>query len=132
MAHACRPARLSHAMSKPAIVGVDTGQAPQSGPVKRIVIIVAWIVVAAAFANLLGWDIRGWCEELWDMITGISREYVVAGVALMTLKTTVTAYAWYTILRYAYPGEVRFRIVLAAYATCVALNNLLPANLGTS
>jgi uncharacterized membrane protein YbhN (UPF0104 family) len=49
----------------------------------------------------------------------------------MTLKTTATAYAWYAILRYAYPGEVQFRIVLAAYATCVALNNVLPANLGT-
>jgi uncharacterized membrane protein YbhN (UPF0104 family) len=56
---------------------------------------------------------------------------VVAGILLMTLKTTATAYAWYTILRYAYPGEVAFRIVLAAYATCVALNNILPANLGT-
>jgi uncharacterized membrane protein YbhN (UPF0104 family) len=104
---------------------------PQRGPVKRIVIIVAWLVAAAAFANLVGWDIRGWCEEVWDTIAGISRQYVIAGILLQTLKTTATAFAWYTILRYAYPGEVAFRIVLAAYATCVALNNVLPANLGT-
>jgi uncharacterized membrane protein YbhN (UPF0104 family) len=105
--------------------------APQRGPVKRIVIIVAWLVAAAAFANLVGWDIRSWCEQVWDTITGISRQYVIAGILLQTLKTTATAFAWYTILRYAYPGEVTFRIVLAAYATCVALNNVLPANLGT-
>ena len=49
----------------------------------------------------------------------------------MTVQTTATAYAWYTILRFAYPGEVSFRIVWAAYAACVALNNVLPANLGT-
>src|SRR5262249_37324699 len=61
----------------------------------------------------------------------ISAEYVIAGVLLMTLKTTATAYAWYWILKVAYPGEVQFRIVFAAYATCVALNGLLPANLGT-
>src|SRR5262249_47527321 len=80
--------------------------------------------------NLVGWDIRGWCENLWDTINDISREYVIAGILLMTVKTTATAFAWYSILRYAYPGEVAFRIVFAAYATCVALNNLLPANLG--
>jgi uncharacterized membrane protein YbhN (UPF0104 family) len=119
-------------MSGAAGVGVEVRPGPPPGsPIKRIVIIVAWIVAASAFANLVGWDIRGWCEELWDTITGISREYVIAGVILQTIKTTATAYAWYTILRYAYPGEVRFRIVLSAYATCVALNNLLPANLGT-
>jgi uncharacterized membrane protein YbhN (UPF0104 family) len=115
-----------------AAVGVDTAPDPPKGhPVRRIVVIVAWCVAAAAFANLVGWDFRGWFHDLWETLTGISREYIVAGVLLMTLKTTATAYAWYTILRFAYPGEVRFRIVLAAYATCVALNNLLPANLGT-
>jgi uncharacterized membrane protein YbhN (UPF0104 family) len=105
--------------------------APRGHPVKRIVIIVAWLVAGAAFANLVGWDFRGWLDDVWDTVTGIALEYVVAGILLMTLKTTATAYAWYTILRYAYPGEVTFRIVFAAYATCVALNNVLPANLGT-
>jgi uncharacterized membrane protein YbhN (UPF0104 family) len=100
-------------------------------PLRRIVLIVAGVVAAAAFASLLGWDIRGWFEQLWDTITTISPEYVVAGIVTETVKTTATAYAWYAILAYAYPGEVRFRQVLAAYATCVALNFVLPANLGT-
>jgi uncharacterized membrane protein YbhN (UPF0104 family) len=119
-------------MTGAAAVATESGSEPPRGsPIKRFALIVAWIVAAAAFANLVGWDIRSWAESLWDTVTGISREYVVAGILLMTLKTTATAYAWYWILRYAYPGEVQFRIVLAAYATAVALNNLLPANLGT-
>jgi len=104
--------------------------APRS-TVRRVAVIVGWTIAVAAFANLVGWDIRGWCEGLWDTITAISAKYVVAGVILMTVKTTATAYAWYWILKFAYPGEVQFRVVFAAYATCVALNNLLPANLGT-
>ena len=43
----------------------------------------------------------------------------------------LTALGWYGILRYAYPGGVTFMPVLAAYATGVALNNFLPANIGT-
>ena len=30
--------------------------------------------------------------------------YIVAGVALKTVQTSLTAYAWYSILRFAYPG----------------------------
>ena len=122
----------SNVMSTEAVVGADAGRGPPSGrPLKRIVTIVAWFVAAFAFAHLVGWDVRGWFGDLWDTITALEREYVVAAVILMTIKTTATAYAWFTILRYAYPGEVRFRIVFAAYATCVALNGVLPANLGT-
>jgi uncharacterized membrane protein YbhN (UPF0104 family) len=100
-------------------------------PLRRIVFIVACVVAGGAFASLLGWDIRGWFQQLWDTITTISAEYVVAAVVAETVKTTATAFAWYSILKYAYPGEVRFRQVWAAYATCVALNFVLPANLGT-
>ena len=100
-------------------------------PIRRIVVIVAFVVAAGALATLLGWDIRGWFDRLWDTITTISTEYIVAGIVAETVKTTATAYAWYAILTYAYPGEVRFRQVFAAYAACVALNFVLPANLGT-
>jgi uncharacterized membrane protein YbhN (UPF0104 family) len=100
-------------------------------PVRRILFIIAVVVAAGAFATLVGWDIRGWFERLWDTITTISAEYVVAGVVGETVKTTATAYAWYAILVYAYPREVRWRQVWAAYAACVALNFVLPANLGT-
>jgi uncharacterized membrane protein YbhN (UPF0104 family) len=89
------------------------------------------IVVIGALANLLGWDIRAWFSELWDTITEISAAYLVAGVALKTVQTTTTAFAWYSILRFAYPGRVRWRDILACYAASVALNGILPANIGT-
>ncbi len=85
----------------------------------------------AAFASLVGWDIRTWFSDLWHTLKSISVEYVVAAVAALIVQTTATAFAWFSILRGAYPGEVRWREVWAAYSACVALNNILPANLGT-
>jgi uncharacterized membrane protein YbhN (UPF0104 family) len=90
------------------------------------------IVVIGAAANLLGWDIRGWFQQLWDTLTTISIQYIVAGCVLLTVQTVATAYAWYSILRYGYPDAgVRWLEVLAAYAASVGLNCILPANLGT-
>jgi uncharacterized membrane protein YbhN (UPF0104 family) len=89
------------------------------------------LVAIAAAANLLGWDISGWLSDVWDTITTISAGYIVAAVIAMTIQTTATAFAWYSILRFAYPGKIRWRDVLAAYAVSVALNNVLPANIGT-
>jgi uncharacterized membrane protein YbhN (UPF0104 family) len=90
------------------------------------------LVVIGAAAYLLGWDIRGWFRELWDTITGISVGYLLAGIACLIVQTTATAFAWFSILRYAYPaGGVRWREILACYAASVALNCILPANLGT-
>src|SRR5205085_1507089 len=60
----------------------------------------------------------------------ISLGYLLAGIALKTVQTTATAFAWYAILRFAYPAA-RFRLVLACYAASVALNGILPANLGS-
>src|SRR3954468_17714879 len=98
--------------------------------VRRLLIWALVIVVIAAAADLLGWDIRGWFSNLWDTITEISAAYLVAGIALKTVQTTLTAFAWFAILRYAYP-TTSFRVVLACYATSVALNGFLPANIGT-
>ncbi|HST17369.1 MAG TPA: YbhN family protein [Gaiellaceae bacterium] len=90
------------------------------------------VVVSGAVASLLGWDIRGWFEELWDTITTISAEYLVAACALLSVQTVATAFAWYSILRFGYPnGGVRLRQVVAAYAASVAVNGIVPANLGT-
>ncbi len=107
--------------------------APEEGKhlqLKRLVIGALVIVVIGAAANLLGWDIWDWFQDVWDTITEISIGYLLAGIALKTLQTTATAFAWYSILRYAYP-TARFRLVLACYAASVALNGILPANLGT-
>ena len=88
------------------------------------------IVVIGAAANLLGWDIAGWLQSLWDSLTAVSIWYVLAGIAVKTLQTTATAFAWYSIVHFAY-GKVSFLQVLACYAASVALNTILPANLGT-
>jgi uncharacterized membrane protein YbhN (UPF0104 family) len=110
----------------------DAERPPKGGATaRRIILIVIAVISAAAFANLLGWDIRGWFHELWDTIKTIDAAHVALAVVWMTIQTTATAFAWYTILRFAYPYEVRWRIIWASYALCVALNNLLPANLGT-
>jgi uncharacterized membrane protein YbhN (UPF0104 family) len=112
--------------------GTETrARVQKAHPARRILLIVAIVVVAGALANLIGWDIRGWFEALWDTINGISAGYVVGAVVALTVQTVATSYAWNAILRFAYPGEIRFREVLAAYAASVALNGVLPANLGT-
>jgi uncharacterized membrane protein YbhN (UPF0104 family) len=99
---------------------------------KRLVIWLALIVVIGFVAYLLGWNIRGWFSELWDTLTQISVKYLVPALVLQTLQTLFTAVAWLAILRYAYPDSgVPARQVIACYATSVALNTFLPANLGT-
>jgi uncharacterized membrane protein YbhN (UPF0104 family) len=89
------------------------------------------LVVGGALANLLGWDLRGWFSELWDTLTSISFASLAANCALKTVQTIATAFAWYSILKYAYPQGARWRDILAGYAVSVALNGILPANLGT-
>ncbi len=82
--------------------------------------------------ELLGVDVAGWFSDLWDALTGIGLGYLVAGWALQTAQTTLTALGWHSILRAAYPrAPLPYRQVLAAYATGVALNGFLPANIGT-
>ena len=98
---------------------------------ERLLELVVLLAVIGAAAYLLGWDISGWFADLWDTLTQISLAYIIGAVALKTVQTTATAFAWYSILRFAYPGRVRWLDILACYATSVALNGILPANLGT-
>jgi uncharacterized membrane protein YbhN (UPF0104 family) len=98
---------------------------------KRLLVGALVLAVAGALANLLGWDIRGWFQQLWDTINDISPGYLVAAVALKTVQTTATALGWYAILSFAYPGRVHALQVIACYAASVAMNSVLPANLGT-
>jgi uncharacterized membrane protein YbhN (UPF0104 family) len=100
--------------------------------VKRLLIGALGIVVIGAFANLVGWDLRGWFSDLWDTISEISIGYLVAAVTLKTVQTSLTAFGWYSILKFAYGGgAVRWRDIWACYAASVALNGILPANIGT-
>jgi uncharacterized membrane protein YbhN (UPF0104 family) len=99
--------------------------------VKRLLVGALAILVIGAFANLVGWDLRGWFSNLWDTVSTISAGYLVAAVSLKTVQTSLTAFGWYSILRFAYPGLIRWRDVWACYAASVALNGILPANIGT-
>jgi uncharacterized membrane protein YbhN (UPF0104 family) len=99
--------------------------------IRRILTGALVVIVIGALASLLGWGIRDWFSDLWDTMSSISAKYLVAGVVLKTVQTTLTAFGWYSILRFAYPDRVRFIDIVACYAASVALNGILPANLGT-
>jgi uncharacterized membrane protein YbhN (UPF0104 family) len=102
---------------------------------RRLLKIVAWLVVIVLLLivlRLLGVDVWGWIKSVWDTLTEISAKYLVVGYIFQTLQTTLTALAWYFILRAGFPrGSVTYLQILAAYAAGVALNGFLPANLGT-
>jgi uncharacterized membrane protein YbhN (UPF0104 family) len=103
-------------------------------PSRRILRIAAWIagtLALLAALHLAGIDVLGWFEELWSTLTEISIGYIIVGCLFQGAQTMLTALGWYGILRYAYPGGVTYMPVLAAYATGVALNNFVPANMGT-
>jgi uncharacterized membrane protein YbhN (UPF0104 family) len=102
---------------------------------RRLLKVLAWlggIAAALIVLNLLGCDISGWISDLWDTLTDISLAYIIPGLALQTVQTTMTALAWYFILQAGFPdGGVDYRQILAAYAAGVAMNGFLPANIGT-
>jgi uncharacterized membrane protein YbhN (UPF0104 family) len=102
---------------------------------RRLGKVVAWlvgVVLLVVVLNLLGVDVRGWLSSVWDALTEISLGYLLAGWAVQSVQTTLTALAWYFILRAGFPrGGVSYLQVLAAYAAGVALNGFLPANIGT-
>jgi uncharacterized membrane protein YbhN (UPF0104 family) len=102
---------------------------------RRLVKVVAWFAGTALVIlalELVGVDVAGWISSMWDALTGIGFGYLVAGWTLQTLQTTLTALGWCFILRAAFPrAPLPYRQVLAAYATGVALNGFLPANIGT-
>jgi uncharacterized membrane protein YbhN (UPF0104 family) len=98
---------------------------------RRLVMWALILLVGGAAANLLGWDIRGWFSDLWDTVTTISAASLVGAICCMIVQTTATAFAWYSILHFAYPERTKWRDILAGYAVSVALNGILPANIGT-
>jgi uncharacterized membrane protein YbhN (UPF0104 family) len=102
---------------------------------RRLFKVGAWLVgviVVVAVLQALGVDVRGWLSSVWDALTEISAQYLIAGWAVQTVQTTLTAVAWYFILRAGFPdAPISYLQVLAAYAAGVALNGFLPANLGT-
>jgi uncharacterized membrane protein YbhN (UPF0104 family) len=114
------------------VAAVSTVPPERRFHLRRIVLWLAVVVLVGAVSYALGWDISGWFSQLWDTLTQVSAKYLVPALVLQTLQTIFTAVAWLAIIRYAYPDSgVPARQVIACYATSVALNTFLPANLGT-
>jgi uncharacterized membrane protein YbhN (UPF0104 family) len=101
---------------------------------RRLRKVVTWLLgtaVAIVVLNLLGVDVIGWIENLWDQIKAVPVGYIIGGLVFQIGVTTFAAIAYYGILSAAYPGEVTFPPILTAYAVGVAMNGFLPANIGT-
>ena len=81
--------------------------------------------------QLLGFDIKGWIESLWDQMSAIPPGYLIAALVFQSAQTIFAGVSYYGILGAAYPGEVSMRPIVTAYAVGVAGNSFLPANLGT-
>jgi hypothetical protein len=82
--------------------------------------------------QLLGIDVTGRLDSLWDALTAVDPEDVALGLGFQTLETFLSGIAWVALLRTAYPAsEVKSWPVLTAYAVAVAGNDVLPASLGT-
>jgi uncharacterized membrane protein YbhN (UPF0104 family) len=102
---------------------------------RRLVKVGGWllgVLIAVVVCRILGVDVIGWLESVWDALTSISLEYLLAGWAVQTVQTTLTAVGWYFILRAGFPrAPLTYLQVLAAYSIGIALNGFLPANIGT-
>src|SRR3954451_10632270 len=98
----------------------------------RIAVWVGAVALLIFVLDLLGIPVSDWIRELFRKIREVPAWAVIAGVLLQTAQTTLAALAWLGILRAAYPRvKITFRLILAAYATSVAMNSFLPANIGT-
>ena len=115
-----------------------TGEAGSADTVaigRRLIRVALWVAgVASLFliSSLLGAPVLDWLRSLFKKVAEVPLWAVFGGVVLETLQPTLAALVWLAILRAAFPrAHVPFRVVLASYAAAVALNDFLPANLGT-
>ena len=100
----------------------------------RLVKVAGWLlgaVLAAVLLRLAGVDVVGWLESLWDEIKSVPAGYIVAALLVQTGQTVLAGVSYYGILSAAYPGQVALPPIVTAYAVGVAMNNFLPANIGT-
>jgi hypothetical protein len=105
---------------------------PTPGSVARLAAWLALVAASVLLAALLGLDVDKWLRLLWSTVSDLSAAQLAGGLGLATLQTCLVSLAWVGILRAAYPGAgVRYLPVLTCYAVAVALNGVLPANIGT-
>ncbi len=120
-------------MSEPAL-GVVAAPLVGQSRTRRFVGIAAWIagvVVVVGILQLAGVDVIGWFKNLWDQIKAVPVKYIVAGLIFQGAQTVLAGVSYYGILAAAYPKQVVARQIVTAYAVGVAMNNFLPANIGT-
>lgn len=100
----------------------------------RLVKVGAWlagIALVILILHLLGVDVLGWLDNLWEQIKAVPAGYIVAALVFQTGQTVLAGVSYYGILSVAYPGRVTLAPIVTAYAVGVAMNNFLPANIGT-
>lgn len=113
---------------------ISTSPKPPSLPRRlgRIAIWIGSVAALIAVLDLLGVPASSWIRDLLDKVGQVPPWAIAAGVLLETAQTSLAALAWFGILRAALPNAgASYRLVLASYATAVALNSFLPANIGT-
>ena len=118
------------AVAHPSVV--DPLNEPSRG--RRLLKVGGWllaIVLVVVVLDLLGVDVVGWLSDLWSQIKDVPPGYIVAALIFQSGQTVFAGLSYYGILRAAYPGQVEFWPIVTAYAVGVAMNNFLPANIGT-
>jgi uncharacterized membrane protein YbhN (UPF0104 family) len=100
--------------------------------VARSLAVLAAAGLVLLVLHLLGVDVAGWFDDLFDALTEVDPAYIALGLVFQTLEGLLSALAWLSILRYAYPDAgIRALPIITAYAVAIAGNDVLPANLGT-
>jgi uncharacterized membrane protein YbhN (UPF0104 family) len=100
----------------------------------RLVKVASWLIgtlIVIVLLDLVGIDVIGWVQDLWDQIKAVPARYIVAALILQAGQTVLAGVSYYGILSAAYPGQVKLAPIVTAYAVGVAMNNFLPANIGT-
>ena len=94
---------------------------------------LAGIALVVAVLQLLGVDVAGWFSDLWDALTGIGLGYLAGrlGAADGADHADRARAGSSSCAPRIRARRLPYRQVLAAYATGVALNGFLPANIGT-
>jgi uncharacterized membrane protein YbhN (UPF0104 family) len=101
---------------------------------RRMLKVGGWLVailLVAIVLDPLGVDVLGWLQDLWDQIKAVPVGYIIAALIFQSGQTLLAGLSYYGILRAAYPGQVEFWPIVTAYGAGVAMNNFLPANIGT-
>ena len=124
-------ARAEHDLLRAEEVLVEPATTRQR--VVRIAVIVVGLAGAFLLLQALGVDPVGWVRGLITQMGRIPPGYLVAGILLQTGNLLLCGFAYVTVWREAYPGSSKLPVMQIAtcYAVSIALNGILPLNIGT-